>query len=171
MIYMKKIYINVHPERNSSTVVLGGNIDIRNYVGEVDWITWLPARRSAMVTGDIGDDTFYHIVRVEVLAQRLHNAGYVVYMRDGKGDKWELFKDKGFTEDYMLSIECESREMNEEIINSEEIISTYEEMLNDELYEDDRAVIELDLATERRILQGLIEEDNIRKKKIREVWK
>lgn len=37
---MTKVYINLHPEYDYSTVIIDGYIDLKEYVQNVEWLSW-----------------------------------------------------------------------------------------------------------------------------------
>lgn len=127
---MGKVYINLHPDYNYSNVVIAEHIDLKTYVKNVDWADWSWQKRNMIqITSFDGNGT--HIKRTNVFAQRLLNAGHEVLIRNERKDEWNVFEDKGYTEDYMFEVDIEpmSSELNRELKSIKDDIKDEEELV------------------------------------------
>lgn len=121
-----KVYINLHPETNYAMVIVAEYVDLRHYVENVDWLSWLWGKRNQlMIRSSNGNGT--HIERANVFAQRLFDAGHEVYIRNERTDDWTIFAGRQFDEIFMNRIESEveGNEQIEKLARIERNLSTY----------------------------------------------
>ncbi len=104
-----KLYINLHPKYNYAMAHINGYIDIKSYVKNINWLTWVRTGSTyyLQISGEM-NEIGSHFLRVKVFAQRMLNKGFEVFIRNERCDDWETFENQSFTNDEMLEVELEN---------------------------------------------------------------
>lgn len=131
---MAIVYINLHPNYSYATAIISGFVDVREYVKNVEWLSWEPSKtgtRQIMISGPVGNleaAKTQHIVRATVFSQRMLQLGVEVFVRNERTDEWEKWKKNKttlFSSDDLLKIECQRDREPHEVRWAKENIEKY----------------------------------------------
>ena len=113
---MSKVYINLHPQRTYAIAIVGdGYVDLKDFVQNVDWVQW-ESSRQMMISGGVGNEVGSHIKRVETFAQIIQNNEVEILVRDSRGDEWDAFVSKNFTNEEILNTLLEKDRENHNLV-------------------------------------------------------
>lgn len=117
-----KLYINLHPKYNYAMAHINGYIDIKAYVKNINWLSWVRTGSTyyLQISGEM-NEIGSHFLRVNVFAQRMLNMGFEVFVRNERSDDWEVFISQSFTNTEMLDVELADSNILE-IANTEKDI-------------------------------------------------
>lgn len=100
------VYVNLHPQYDYANVAIneGYIAELKEYVKNVEWLEWdcisVKGKPFIRVSGE------KHIEKVNVLLQRLMKKGATVYVRNERGEEWNVYEpQKEFSNAEMVQIE------------------------------------------------------------------
>lgn len=176
---MTTVYINLHPDYDYSTVIIDGYLDLREYVQNVDWLSWDKTKKGPWqirVHGPLSDRELAktkHMERAAVLAQRLIDNGCTVKARLHRGDMWQYLKKPEFTKEKLLAIECERDQEPDVVIWAKKDIEKFTKLLNvakERNMTDKIQWLEDELDSKKETVQNFEKEEVFRIALLKELW-
>jgi len=135
---MATIYINLHPNYDYALAVIKGFIDVREYIKNVEWLTWELASKSGnrkiRISGDLGDRERakeQHLERAMVFAQRMIQAGAEVLVRNERSEEWKALTFTNKSSGELLEVECKRDKVSDQERWARENLAKYQSMLAD----------------------------------------
>lgn len=177
---MTTVYINLHPEYDYSTAIIDGYLDLREYVQNVEWLSWDKTKKGPWqirIHGTLADRELaktQHMVRAAVFSQRMIENGCVVKARLHRGDRWQYFKKTEFTKEKLFAIECERDQEPDTVIWARKDIEKYTNLLNvakEKNMTDKISWLEEELENIRETIQKYEKEETFRIAILKELWK
>lgn len=177
---MTTVYINLHPDYDYSTVIVDGFLDLKEYVQNVEWLSWEKTKKGPWqikVHGTLSDRELakkQHMVRAAVFSQRLIENGCVVKARLHRGDGWQYLKKTEFTKERLLAIECERDREPAAVIWAKKDIEKFTDLLNvakEKNMTDKIPWLEDELEDKKRILLQYEKDEAFRVAVLKELWK
>lgn len=166
----KTVYINLHPDYDYAIAIIQGYMDIRDYIHSVDWLGWENPHQ-LMISGNIKDKEKakeQHIQRAKVFAQRMKNCGFIVLVRNNRGEEWQEFVFDEISEDEMIEAELELFEEPTTIYWARENIEKYRELLTGDKEKDKRLLTLIE--SEEDVIRVANEEEIRRQETIKSFW-
>ena len=177
---MTTVYMNLHPEYDYSTVIIKGDFDLREYVQNVEWLSWEKTKKGSWqirVQGTLSDRELakkQHLVRAAAFSQRLIENGCVVEARLHRGESWKSLKKTEFTKERLLKIECERDREPDAVIWAKRDIEKFTNLLNiakEKNMTDKIPWIEEELERNKKILLQYEKDEAFRIAVLKELWK
>lgn len=160
---METVYLTLHSNYAYAIALIDGDIDVENYIKNVDWLRWLfpynPKRRQIEISGGTK-----HLERAAVFAQRMQAAGAEILARENKKEEWFQYEVEKMPDEKLIQIECETDNEPKKIRWAKSNIENYKKMLAwDGLNEENREFWQSLLQQEENKLKEL---ENIELKRI-----
>lgn len=152
---MATVYITLHSEYAYAIALIDGDIDVKDYIENVDWLRWLfpynPNRRQIEISGGPK-----HLERAAVFAQRMKATGAEILARENKKEEWFQYEVEKMPDEKLIQIECEADNEPKKIRWAKSNIENYKKMLVwDGLDEENRGFWESLLQQEENKLREL----------------